>query len=68
MILEIPLLITGTLLIESFFENARSWRAHLPIDQNADFPVIKAITVITAILYMIFQLLSDLMLRWLIRR
>jgi peptide/nickel transport system permease protein len=60
-ILEIPLLITGTLLIESFFGIPGLGGLIYQAIENADFPVIKAITVISAILYMIFQLLSDLL-------
>lgn len=60
-ILEIPLLITGTLLIESFFGIPGLGGLIYQSIENSDFPVIKAVTVITAIGYMFFQLLSDLM-------
>src|SRR6185437_13041801 len=48
-ILEIPLLITGTLLIESFFAIPGLGGLIYQAIQNSDFPVIKAVTVITAI-------------------
>ena len=60
-VLQVPFLITGTLLIESFFSipglGGLIWQAV----NNSDFPVIKAFTVISAIVYMIFQLISDLL-------
>jgi peptide/nickel transport system permease protein len=63
-ILEIPLLITGTLLIESFFGIPGLGGLIYQSIENSDFPVIKAVTIITAILYMFFQLLSDLLYAW----
>ena len=63
-ILEIPLLLTGTLLIESFFGIPGLGGLIYQSIENSDFPVIKAVTVITAVLYMVFQLLSDLLYAW----
>jgi peptide/nickel transport system permease protein len=63
-IMEIPLLITGTLLVESFFGIPGLGGLIYQSIENSDFPVIKAVTVITAILYMFFQLLSDLLYAW----
>lgn len=60
-ILEIPLLITGTLLIESFFGIPGLGGLIFQAIENSDFPVIKAITIVSAILYMGFQLFSDLL-------
>jgi peptide/nickel transport system permease protein len=60
-ILEIPFLITGALLVESFFGIPGLGGLIYQAIQNSDFPVIKAMTVISAILYMAFQLLSDLL-------
>jgi peptide/nickel transport system permease protein len=63
-ILEIPLLLTGTLLIESFFGIPGLGGLIYQSIENSDFPVIKAVTVMTAILYMVFQLFSDLLYAW----
>jgi peptide/nickel transport system permease protein len=60
-ILEIPFLITGALLVESFFGIPGVGGLIFQAIQNADFPVIKAMTVLSAILYMLFQLISDLL-------
>lgn len=60
-ILEIPLLITGTLLVESFFGIPGLGGLIYTAIQNSDFPVIKAMTVVSAMLYMVFQLISDLL-------
>jgi peptide/nickel transport system permease protein len=60
-ILEIPFLITGTLLVESFFGIPGLGGLIYQAIENADFPVIKAVTIITAVLYMFFQLISDLL-------
>lgn len=57
----IPYLIVGSLLLESFFGIPGLGGLVFQAIQNADFPVIKAMTFISAVLYMIFQLLSDVM-------
>ncbi len=63
-IMQMPFLITGSLLLESFFGIPGLGGLVVQGIQNSDFPVIKAMTVIGAILYMIFQLLSDLLYAW----
>jgi peptide/nickel transport system permease protein len=60
-VLQIPFLIVGSLLIESFFGIPGLGGLIYQAIQDADFPVIKAMTVISAILYMFFQLLSDVL-------
>jgi peptide/nickel transport system permease protein len=60
-VLQIPFLITGSLLIESFFGIPGLGGLIYNAIQEADFPVIKAMTIISAILYMIFQLISDVL-------
>lgn len=60
-VLQMPHLILGSLLLENFFGIPGLGGMLVQAIQNADFPVIKAMTVIGAILYMIFQLLSDLL-------
>lgn len=60
-VLQIPFLITGSLLIESFFGIPGLGGLIFQAIQEADFPVIKAMTIISAVLYMIFQLISDVL-------
>jgi peptide/nickel transport system permease protein len=60
-VLQIPFLIVGSLLFESFFGIPGLGGLIYQAIQDADFPVIKAMTVISAILYMFFQLLSDVL-------
>ncbi|MCB0411662.1 MAG: ABC transporter permease [Bdellovibrionales bacterium] len=58
---QMPFLIVGSLLIESFFGIPGLGGLIYQAIQNADFPVIKAMTLIGALLYMFFQLLSDIL-------
>ena len=56
-----PFLILGSLLLENFFGIPGLGGMIVQAIQNADFPVVKAMTFIGAVLYMIFQLISDLL-------
>jgi peptide/nickel transport system permease protein len=60
-VIQIPFLITGAVLVESFFGIPGLGGTLIKALQDSDFPVIKAMTVITAILYMLFNLLSDIL-------
>lgn len=60
-VLQIPFLITGSLLTESFFGIPGLGGLIYQAIQEADFPVIKAMTIISAVLYMVFQLISDIL-------
>jgi peptide/nickel transport system permease protein len=60
-VIQIPFLITGAVLVESFFGIPGLGGTLIKSLQDSDFPVIKAMTVITAILYMFFNLLSDIL-------
>jgi peptide/nickel transport system permease protein len=60
-VLEIPFLITGSLLVESYFGIPGIGGLTYQAIQDADFPVIKAMTLIGALMYMIFQLISDVL-------
>ena len=59
-VLQMPFLILGSLLVESFFGIPGLGGIIYQAIQNSDFPVIKAMTFLSAILYMMFQLLADL--------
>jgi peptide/nickel transport system permease protein len=60
-VLEMPFLILGSLLLESFFGLPGLGGLVVSAINNADFPVIKAITVLGAIVYMFFQVISDIL-------
>lgn len=60
-VLQMPFLILGSLLLESFFGIPGLGSLVVQAIQNADFPVIKAVTFLSAVLYMVFQLISDLL-------
>ncbi|MCB0419696.1 MAG: ABC transporter permease [Bdellovibrionales bacterium] len=60
-VIQMPFLILGSLLLESFFGIPGVGGLVVRAINSSDFPVVKAMTVISSILYMIFQLLSDLL-------
>ncbi|MEM7647037.1 MAG: ABC transporter permease, partial [Pseudomonadota bacterium] len=59
LLIQIPWLVTGSLLLESFFSIPGVGGLIIQSIQNADFPVIKAMTVIGSLLYMFFNLVAD---------
>jgi len=60
-VIEMPLLITGTFLIENFFGIPGLGGMMIKALNDSDFPVIKAMTVVTSLLYMTFNLFSDIL-------
>ncbi|NQY99051.1 MAG: ABC transporter permease [Bdellovibrionales bacterium] len=58
---QLPFMILGSLLLESFFGIPGLGRMIVDAIQSSDFPVIKAMTTITAILVLVFQLVADLL-------
>ena len=60
-VLQVPFLILGSLLLESFFGIPGLGGLLVTAINNADFPVIKAMIVILTILYTTFNLISDLL-------
>jgi len=60
-VLQIPFLILGSLLLESFFGIPGLGGLLVNAINNADFPVIKAMIVILTLLYTTFNLISDLL-------
>lgn len=60
-VLQMPFLILGSLLVENFFGIPGLGSIIVQAINNSDFPVVKAMTFISAILYMIFQLISDIL-------
>jgi peptide/nickel transport system permease protein len=59
-VLEIPFLYTGSLLLENFFGIPGLGGMTVQALTSADLPVIKAMTYVGSLLYVIFNLLSDL--------
>ena len=60
-VVEIPFLITGSVLIENFFSIPGLGGMVVRALNDSDFPVIKAMTVIISFAYMFFNLLSDVL-------
>jgi peptide/nickel transport system permease protein len=59
--IQLPFLLVGSLLIESFYGIPGLGGITYIAIQEADFPVIKAMTIVGALLYMIVQLVSDIL-------
>lgn len=58
-VLQIPFLIVGSLLIESYFGIPGLGGLIFQAIQEADFPVIKAVTIMGAVLYIFLQVMCD---------
>jgi peptide/nickel transport system permease protein len=59
-VLEIPFLYTGSLLLENFFGIPGLGGMTVQALSNSDFPVIKTMTYVGSLLYVLFNLISDL--------
>jgi peptide/nickel transport system permease protein len=60
-VIDIPFLITGSVLIENFFGIPGLGGLLVKALNESDFPVVKAMTVLTSMAYMVFNLLSDVL-------
>lgn len=60
-IIQLPFLILGALLLESFFSIPGLGGMTLNALNSSDFPVIRAMTVLSAVAYIIFSVLTDVM-------
>ncbi len=60
-IIQLPFLILGALLLESFFSIPGLGGITLNAVNTSDFPVIRAMTILSAIAYIIFTLLTDIL-------
>ena len=58
-VIEIPFLITGSFLLESFFGIPGLGSITIDAIHNSDFPVIKAMTTIETLLFIFANLLTD---------
>jgi peptide/nickel transport system permease protein len=61
LIIEIPALILGILLVETFFSIPGLGGMTVKAINNSDFPVIKAMTVLSAVGFIIFNVLTDVL-------
>ena len=60
-VIQIPFLILGALLLESFFGIPGLGGITLNAINSSDFPVIKAMTILSAIAYIIFSVITDVL-------
>ncbi len=60
-VLRIPFLITGALLLESFFSIPGLGGMTLAAVNASDFPVIRAMTVLSAVAYILFSVITDIL-------
>ena len=61
LVIQVPALILGALLIENFFGIPGLGNMTLQAINNSDFPVIKAMTILSSILYIIFNVITDVL-------
>lgn len=60
-VIKLPFLILGALLIESFFGIPGLGGITLDALNNSDFPVLKSISILSAVAYIFFNLLTDIL-------
>jgi len=60
-VIQIPFLILGALLIESFFSIPGLGGMTVKAVFDNDFPVIKAMTILSAVAFIMFQLITDVL-------
>ena len=61
LVIQIPSLILGALLIESFFGIPGLGNITLQAINSADFPVVKAMTILSSIFYIVFNIVTDVL-------
>jgi len=60
-IIQIPFLILGALLLESFFSIPGLGGITLNAINSSDFPVVKAMTILISVAYILFSVLTDVL-------
>ena len=60
-VIQLPFLIQGALLLESFFSIPGLGSITLDAVNSSDFPVIKAMTILSAVAYIIFSIITDIL-------
>ncbi|MGK5082630.1 ABC transporter permease [Bdellovibrionota bacterium FG-1] len=63
-VVEIPLLVLGAFLLESFFGIPGLGSITIDAVHNSDFPVIKAMTTLQALLFILGNLATDILYTW----
>lgn len=63
-VIEIPLLVLGAFLLESFFGIPGLGGLTINAVNNSDFPVLKAMATFTTLLFILGNLLTDIMYTW----
>lgn len=59
-VIQIPFLVTGTILLESFFGIPGMGAQLIDAFNTSDFPMVKAQVMVFSLLYMVFNLISDI--------
>ena len=59
-VIQIPFLITGSLLLENFFQIPGLGNTVIQAVTNNDYPVLKAMVFLGAVLFLIFNLFTDI--------
>lgn len=60
-VVQLPFLLLGALLLESFFSIPGLGGMTITALNSSDFPVLKAITILSAVAYIIFTLIQDIL-------
>ncbi|HXH29764.1 MAG TPA: ABC transporter permease [Bacteriovoracaceae bacterium] len=60
-VIQIPFLILGALLLENFFSIPGLGGLTLNALNSSDFPVIKAMAILSSVVYIVFSLISDIL-------
>lgn len=63
-VIQIPYLVLGSLLLESFFSIPGLGGITIEAINNSDFPVLKAMTTVISILYIVCTILTDVLYAW----
>ena len=58
-VVQLPFLLLGALLLESFFSIPGLGGMTITALNSSDFPVLKAITILSAVAYIVFTLIQD---------
>jgi peptide/nickel transport system permease protein len=61
---SLPFIFTGSLLLESFFGIPGLGYASIDALNNSDLALLKALTIVNALLFVVINLLADLLCAW----
>lgn len=64
LVLQIPLLVLGSFLLESFFAVPGIGNLTIEAVHNSDLPVIRAMTLLNSVLFLLGNIATDLAYRW----